>query len=257
MAVDLTVIGNVGTISLNRAPANAVDMTTAEELLSVLSKIRNDKRIRAVVVRSAFPKFFSAGADIAMLRKSSHSEFFNFLNVANEVTDTITRIPKVFIAAIEGHCIGGGLEIALACDLRFASEGNYRIGLAEANLGLSPGMGGTQRLPRLISRSTALHLLVTGETVDPKQAYSYGMVDRLFAEEKFWAEVHAYSNALASKATMAQGLIKLSMNLGLEVGLEQGLSIERGHQSQLFATKDGVEGVKAFLEKRPPKFIGE
>jgi enoyl-CoA hydratase/carnithine racemase len=257
MAIDYTVEEGIALISLNRAPANAYDMGMLRELMDAVHRVREDGAVRLAVVRSALPKFFCAGADISTLQGAARSDFANFLTVAHEAVDMITRTPKLFIAAISGHCIGGGLEIALACDFRFANAGKYRLGLGEVNLGLSPGMGGTQRLPRLIQRSRALHLMVTGETLPPEEALAWGIVDRVFPEDKFWNEVMDRARRLAAGPSMAQGHIKLSVNFGLEAGLSEGLAIERAHQNQLFASEDVAEGLKAFQEKRPPKFAGK
>lgn len=257
MAIDLTIEDGVALISLNRAPANAYDMGMLKELIGAVQRVREDAAIRLAVIRSALPKFFCAGADIATLQGAERAAFANFLTVAHESVDMITRTPKLFIAAIAGHCIGGGLEIALACDFRFASEGKYRLGLGEVNLGLSPGMGGTQRLPRLIPKSRALHLMVSGETLPPQEALQAGIVDRVFPEESFWNEAMERARKLAAGPSMAQGYIKLSVNLGLETGLSEGLAIERAHQNQLFASQDVSEGLQAFLEKRPARFAGK
>lgn len=256
MAVDYAMDQGVAVISFNRGPANAYDMDMLRELAAAVQRVREDGSARVAVLRSALPKFFCAGADISTLRDAEPASFANFLTVAHETVDMITRTPKLFIAAIAGHCIGGGLEFALACDFRLAAAGKYRLGLGEVNLGLSPGMGGTQRLPRLIPKSRALHLMVTGETLTPEEAHQAGIVDRVIAEDGFWDEVTAYARKLASGPSMAQGYIKLSLNLGLETGLSEGLAIERAHQNQLFASEDAAEGLKAFLEKRPAKFTG-
>lgn len=257
MAIDFTIEDGIALVSLNRGPANAYDMGMLKELIDAVQRIRDDGAIRLAVIRSALPKFFCAGADISTLRGAERSGFANFLTVAHESVDMITRTPKLFIAAISGHCIGGGLEFALACDFRFASAGAYRLGLGEVNLGLSPGMGGTQRLSRLIQKSRALHLMVTGETLPPEEALQWGIVDRVFPEEGFWGEVMGRARKLAAGPSMAQGYIKLSVNFGLEAGLSEGLAIERAHQNQLFASEDVAEGLKAFLEKRPAKFSGK
>ena len=256
MAVEFSLAQGVGVISLNRPPANAYDWQMLRDLSESIKRVREDSAVRVTVVRSALPRFFCSGADIATLEDSDRAQFANFLTVAHETVDMITRTPKIFIAAIAGHCIGGGLELALCCDFRFASAGKYRIGLAEVNLGLSPGMGGTQRLARLIPKSRALHMMVTGEPVGPDEALQLGIVDRVFPEEKFQEELMTYAARLASGPTMAQGYIKLSVNLGLETSLSEGLAIERAHQNQLFASQDVAEGLKAFLEKRPPKYQG-
>lgn len=257
MPIDFSLEEGVAVLSLNRAPANAYDMQMLRDLSEAVRRVREDGAVRVAVIRSALPKFFCTGADISTLQESNPAGFANFLTVAHEAVDMITRTPKLFIAAIAGHCIGGGLEIALACDFRFASAGKYRLGLAEVNLGLSPGMGGTQRLPRLIPKSRALHMMVTGETLQPEEALQAGVLDRVFSEATFWDEVMAHARKLAVGPTMAQGYIKLSVNAGLETGLSEGLAIERAHQNQLFGSEDVAEGLKAFLEKRPAKFSGK
>lgn len=257
MAIDFSVDNGVGVIAFNRPPANAYDPAMLGELTAAVHRVADDPAVRVALVRSANPKFFCTGADIGTLQNSSRAQFANFLTVAQEAVDAIARTPKLFIAAIAGHCVGGGLEIALGCDFRWAAAGKYRLGLAEVNLGLSPGMGGTQRLPRLIPRSRALHMMVTGEPVGPEEALALGIVDRLIPAEDFETEVMAFASKLAAGPTMAQGYIKLSMNNGLETSLAQGLAIERAHQNQLFASDDVQEGLKSFLEKRPPVFAGK
>jgi enoyl-CoA hydratase len=257
MAVDFSAENGVGFITFNRPPANAYDAQMLRELTAAVHSVAEDPAVRVAVVRSANPKFFCTGADISTLQNSSRAQFANFLTIAQEAVDAIGRTPKLFIAAIAGHCIGGGLEIALGCDFRLACAGKYKLGLAEVNLGLSPGMGGTQRLPRLIPKSKALHLMVTGDSIGPDEALALGIVDRLIEADKFADEVTAYARKLAAGPTMAQGYIKLSVNHGLEVSLAQGLAIERAHQNQLFASDDVAEGLKAFLEKRAARFAGK
>ncbi len=195
MAVDFSVDQGVGVISLNRAPANAYDRQMLKDLSDAVHRVREDPAVRVAVVRSALPKFFCSGADISTLKDADRAQFANFLTIAHEAVDQITRTPKLFIAEIAGHCLGGGLELALCCDFRFASSGKYRIGLAEVNLGLSPGMGGTQRLPRLIPKSRALHMMVTGEPLTPEQALELGIVDRVFPEEALQSEVQKYARS--------------------------------------------------------------
>lgn len=256
MAYALTNDGGVGILTMEQPPANAYTKATLLELQKCIDQARNDTAIRCVVVRSALPKFFAAGADISTLNGATAQGFADFVLMAHETVAMIERTPKIFIAAIAGHCIGGGLEIALACDLRFAASGKYGFGLGEVNLGFSPGMGGTQRLARLIHPGQALHLMITGETVPPERALELGIVERLFPAETFWDDTMAYARKLAAGPSLAQGLIKLSMKGGLGGTLDLGLAQERANQSQLFVSADAAEGVKAFLEKRKPQFQG-
>jgi enoyl-CoA hydratase/carnithine racemase len=256
MAIDYTVEDGIGFITLNRPPANAYDSAMVGELRAAAERAAGDAAVRVVVVRSASPKFFCTGADISTLQGATPAGFTHFLGQAQASVDAMAAAPKLFIAAIAGHCIGGGLEIALGCDFRWAAAGSYRLGLAEVNLGLSPGMGGTQRLARLIPKSRALHLMVTGEMLTPEQALADGIVDRVMPAESFEADVLAAARKLAAGPTMAQGYIKLSVNRGLETSLTEGLAIERAHQSLLFASADAREGLAAFLAKRLAAFTG-
>jgi len=256
MAIDYSVEAGVGFIVLNRPPANAYDATMVAELRAAAERAAGDPAVRVVVVKSASPKFFCSGADISTLQAATPAAFAHFLVQAQDAVNAIAAAPKLFIAAIAGHCIGGGLEIALGCDFRFASSGGYKLGLAEVNLGLSPGMGGTQRLARILPKSRALHLMVTGEMLTPEQALADGIVDKVLPADSFEADVFAAAKKLAAGPTMAQGYIKLSVNRGLETSLTEGLAIERAHQSLLFASADAAEGLAAFLGKRPAAFTG-
>jgi enoyl-CoA hydratase/carnithine racemase len=256
MAIDYAVEDGIGFITLNRPPANAYDGAMVGELRAAAERAAGDATVRVVVVRSASPKFFCSGADISTLKGATAAGFAHFLVQAQSAVDAMAAAPKLFIAAIAGHCIGGGLEIALGCDFRWASVGAYKLGLAEVNLGLSPGMGGTQRLARIVPKSRALHLMVTGEMLTPEQALADGIVDRVVPAESFEAEVLAGARKLAAGPTLAQGYIKLSVNRGLETSLTEGLAIERAHQSMLFASSDAAEGLASFLAKRPAAFTG-
>jgi enoyl-CoA hydratase len=256
MSIEFSQQDQIGIISFNRPPANAYDEEMLIELTHQIHNIAKNPEIRVVIIKSNNSKFFCTGADISTLQNSTPGFFANFLTIAQESLDAINRTPKLFIAAINGHCIGGGLEIALACDFRIACEGKYRLGLAEVNLGLSPGMGGTQRLPRLIPKSKALKMMVTGESISPEEAFNLGILDELLPLEEYENKLFAFAKKLSNGPTMAQGYIKLSVNNGLETSLAQGLAIERAHQNQLFHTNDVAEGIKAFLEKRSANFQG-
>lgn len=249
--------GAVGQISLHRAPVNAYNAEFAEELNEAVEAARADDGIRAVVLTSTVPKFFSAGADIKFFQSSTPAQKEKFILRMHEVLRKIELTPKVFIAAITGHCLGGGMEIALACDLRFAAAGKYGLGQPEITLGILPGNGGTQRLPRLIGKSRALDLMVTGRSVSPDEALALGLVDRVFPAEELAAKTREYADALAGSASLAVGLIKLTVTRGLELPLDGGLAYEREALFRTFASEDAAEGVAAFVAKRPPSFKGK
>lgn len=248
--------GGVGVISLHRAPANAYNPQFADELRTAVDGARDDSAIRAVVVRSTLPKFFCAGADVKWFASSTLDEKILFITHMHEVLRRVETTPKVFIAAIAGHCLGGGMEIALACDLRFAAAGGYGLGQPEIALGIIPGNGGTQRLPRLIGKSRALDLMVTGRSVNPDEALGLGLVDRVVPAEELFKKAAEYADGLARGAGVAIGLVKLTVNRGLEMSLDDGLAYEREALFRAFISEDGVEGVRAFSEKRPAEFKG-
>src|SRR5438876_5715865 len=177
MAVRFEKQDSIGHIVLDRPPANSYDRSFMEELDAAIEAARRDDSVKAIVVRSANEKFFSAGADVSVFAKSGLDEQNAFVVCANDAMGKFESTPKVVVAAINGHCLGGGLEIALCCDFRIAAEGSYRIGLPEVTLGLLPGTGGTQRLPRLIGRQKALDLMLTGRTLAPPEALAAGIVD--------------------------------------------------------------------------------
>ena len=248
--------GPIGYMVLNRPPANSYNLEFMEDLNAAIEEVRRDDEIKVVITRSALDRFFSAGADIKAFASGTPESNARMVAYAHEVLFKIQRTPKIFIAAIAGHALGGGLEIALAHDLRFGAEGEYKLGLPEVTLGLLPGNGGTQRLPRLIGRSKALDLMITGRTVSPQEAYELGILDRLYPADELLAKAEEYAQALAAGATKAIGLIKLAVNEGLEVSLDVGMVIERQGINQLFASEDAQEGFQAFLEKRKPQFKG-
>src|SRR5881296_2042262 len=180
MSVRLEKQGGVGVIVLDRPPANSYDYAFLREFAGAVDDVRADEDVHAVVVTSASEKFFSAGADVSAFASGTTRSRVMTALLAHESFRKMENTPIVFIAAISGHCLGGGFELALACDLRFAARGTYRIGLPEVNLGLFPGSGGTQRLPRLVGLSRGLDLIVTARTLAPEEANDLGLVDRLF-----------------------------------------------------------------------------
>jgi enoyl-CoA hydratase/carnithine racemase len=247
----------VALIRLNRPPANSYDRGFIDDLNAAVDEIRFDESIGAAVLTSELPKFFSAGADIGMFRTvSSKVRAMTILHM-HEVLLKIERTPKIFVAAIGGHCLGGGLEIALATDFRFAAQGEYRLGVPEVTLGLLPGNGGTQRLPRLIGRQKAMELLLTGKPLEPAAAAALGIVDRLVAPDRLLAEAVAFAATLAAGPRVAIGEIKLAAKQGIELPLEGALALERSGIFRLFETADAKEGLAAFAEKRTPSWKGE
>jgi enoyl-CoA hydratase/carnithine racemase len=256
MAVSYSADEGIGTITLDKPPANSYDLEYVQELGEAVQDAAADADVKVVILRSASEKFFSAGADVKAFQAGPHERNMEMIETSHRTLSSIARIPKIFIAEINGHALGGGLEIPLACDLRFAGEGDYRLGTPEATLGLLPGNGGTQRLPRLIGRSRALDLMITGRTVTPKEAYELGIVDALFPADQLHARTLEYAHKLASGATKAIGNIKLAVNDGIDDGLERGLERERELVEELFLSEDGREGLTAFAEKRQPVFTG-
>jgi len=246
----------IGFITLENPPANSYNQAFMEELGDAIVAAADDKTARVVVLRSSSPKFFSAGADVKTFAQQEPEESGAMIEVAHQALGRIASIPKVFIALIQGHALGGGLEMALACDLRFAARGSYKLGVPEVTLGLLPGNGGTQRLPRLIGRSRALDLMITGRTLTPGQAHAIGLLDRLFAAAQAEAMTLDYARGLARGAVEAIGAIKQAVHGGLERPLEDGLALERELITRLFRSRDAREGVSAFVEKREPVFGG-
>jgi enoyl-CoA hydratase/carnithine racemase len=257
MTVRLEREGAVGVIVLDRPPANSYDYDFLKELGAAVDEARYDDGVRAVVVASASEKFFSAGADVVAFRSGSPNQRAMTALLAHEVFRKFENTPMVFVAAIAGHALGGGLELALACDLRFAAAGGYRIGLPEVTLGLFPGSGGTQRLPRLVGLSKGLDLIATGRAVTPEEARELGIVDQLLDDATACrAAAVEYCAKLAAGPTEAIGRAKVATSLGFGAPLDLGLAIEREAIARIFVSEDAQEGIAAFSEKRKPAYKG-
>jgi enoyl-CoA hydratase/carnithine racemase len=256
MAVRLEKQDSIGHIVLDRPPANSYDKTFMEELDAAIEEARRDDAVKAIVVRSASERFFSAGADVSVFAKSGLDEQNAFVVCANEAIGKFESTPKVVVAAINGHCLGGGLEIALCCDFRIAAEGAYRIGLPEVTLGLLPGTGGTQRLPRLIGRQKALDFMLTGRAVTPQEALAAGIVDEVVPAAELVDKTLEHARSYATGPTFAIGRIKKAAVLGFGMRLDEGLKLERQLLIELFKSDDAKEGVTAFVEKRKPNYTG-
>ena len=255
MAVSAEVKDRVGWITMDRPPANSYDAGFLEELDGCVGEVA-EAEVAVAVIRSASDKFFSAGADVKAFLERSAEENMVMCHRAHQVLGRFADEAPLFVAAIAGHALGGGYEIALACDIRIAAEGRYRIGLPEVTLGLLPGTGGTQRLPRLIGRGRALELMTTGRTVTPAEAERLGMVDRLVPADEFDQTVAELAAGLAAGAPLAIAAITRVVNDGLERSLEDALERELDELADLFTSEDAREGMTAFTEKRKPSFGG-
>jgi enoyl-CoA hydratase/carnithine racemase len=258
MSVRLEKEGKVGVIVLDRPPANSYDYAFLREFASAIDDARADGEVRNVVVTSASEKFFSAGADIAQFAAGTARERFMTALLAHEAFRKMEASPLIFIAAISGHCLGGGFELALACDLRFASEGGYQIGLPEVNLGLFPGSGGTQRLPRRIGLARAIDFISNATAVKPAEAMQLGLVDRLFPDAATCrGAAIQYAARLGEGPSVAIGHAKLAATLGYGGPIDVGLALEREAIGRVFVSEDAEEGIKAFTEKRKATFKGK
>ena len=256
MAVGFEADGAIGYITLDKPPANSYDKEYMDELGAAVDAARDDDSAKVVIVRSASKKFFSAGADIKAFMANDTATNMAMIERGHDVLASIARIPKIFIAQIEGHALGGGLEISLACDLRFGARGSYKLGVPEVTLGLLPGNGGTQRLPRIIGVPKALDLMVTGRAISPGEAHNLGILNRLYAPADIAEKTLEYANRLAGGATAAIGEIKLTTYEGMELPIADALARERAGIERLFGTADAKEGLGAFAEKRKAEFKG-
>jgi enoyl-CoA hydratase/carnithine racemase len=250
--------GGVAWITLCDPPANTYSYAMMRELDGAILEARMDGAVHAIVLRGDGEKFFCAGADIKMLTEADPSFKYNFCLHANETLNRLEQTPKVVIAALNGHCVGGGLEVALAADLRIANRGGGKIGLPEVTLGVLPGTGGTQRLARALGRARAFELMATGRSFSFEEAAALGLVHELFEASEFDAKVNEYAGRFLppSRAAKAVGLIKRAVVSGLESSFSDGLALERELQQRLFESDDAREGLAAYVEKRPPRFTG-
>jgi enoyl-CoA hydratase len=249
----------VAVLELNDPPANTYSYEMNRQLDDAILAARMDNDVYVVVLTGAGDKFFCAGANIQMLAKVDPTYKYYFCLHANETLLRLENTPKLVIAALNGHCVGGGLEVALAADLRIARKDAGKIGLPEVTLGVLPGTGGTQRLSRVLGKSKAIELMVTGKTFFFEQAKDYGLVNEIFERENFMEQVMEYARQFCppNKASMAVGRIKRSVQAGWEVSLEAGLALERENQQLLFESDDAKEGLAAYVEKRPARFTGK
>lgn len=250
--------GGIAVLTLDNPPANGYSHAMMRQLDEAVLQARFDDEVHVLVLRGEGEKFFCAGADIPELAAMAPGFKYNFCLHANETLLRLEQTPKLVIAALNGHCVGGGLEIALAADLRIARADGGKIGLPEVTLGVLPGTGGTQRLTRLLGRARALELMVTGRTLGFAEAQAIGLVTAVLPGERFFEQVIDYARSFVppARAAKAVGAIKRAVVTGGELPLESGLALERELQQQLFLSSDAREGLAAFLAKRTPAFTG-
>jgi len=247
----------VGIIKLNRPPVNPLSVKLYHELYDAVCEFENDDAIGAIIITGNGDKAFAAGLDIKDVMGKSAVETLDFLWTApRKAFDKLTGIGKPTIAALFGLALGGGCEVALCCDLRIAAEDTV-IGLPEIGLGIMPGSGATQRLPRLIGVAKAKEMIYTGENINAAEAYRIGLVNKVVPKDKLMEEAKAMAKKLAAKPKAAFALIKRCIDNGLNMNLASGLTMEMDSFSIAFTSEDGREGINAFVEKRKPNYKGK
>ena len=248
----------VARLTLNDPPANAYTHEMMRQLDNAILQARFADDVHVILLSGAGDKMFCAGANIDELRAMSPTYKDSFCLHANETLNRLEHTPKLVIAALNGHTVGGGLEVALAADLRVARPGGGKIGLPEVKLGVLPGTGGTQRLARLLGKSRALEMMVTGRLYSFEEATAFGLVNEILEGDDFETAAARYAASFVppASASLAVGLIKRAVQSGMEMGFAEGLALERELQSRLFRTEDAREGMAANREKRPPRFQG-
>ena len=262
--INLTIADGLAVIELNDPPANTYSYEMMQEIDAAVLEARMDAGTHVIVLRGAGDKFFCAGANIGMLKDADPDFKYYFCLHANETLTRLEQTPKLVIAALNGHTVGGGLEVALAADIRIARRGAGKIGLPEVALGVLPGTGGTQRLARLVGKARAIELMATGRLMTMDDALPLGIVTEVWGDEElqgrsFNDAVLDYARQFTppAKASRAVGRMKRAVQSGAEAGMLEGLSIERELQQLLFQSDDAREGIAANLEKRKPQFQGK
>jgi enoyl-CoA hydratase len=249
----------VAVITMDDPPANTYTYEMNRQLDDAILRARMDNDVHVIVLTGAGDKFFSAGANIKMLSSVDPTFKYYFCLHANEMLLRLEHTPKLVIAALNGHTVGGGLEIAMAADLRIARKDAGKIGLPEVNLGVLPGTGGTQRLSRLVGKSKAIELMITGNTFSFEEARESGIINDIFERDGFMENVMEYARQFCppNKAAKAVGRIKRAVQTGWEIPMESALAVERENQQILFQSEDAKEGLAAYVEKRPATFTAK
>jgi enoyl-CoA hydratase len=259
--LEYRVDGHVAILTLNDPPANTYSYELMRELDARILEARMDEGVQVIVITGSGEKFFCAGANISMLANVTPEFKYYFCLHANETLSRLEQTPKLVIAAINGHCVGGGLEVAMAADIRIARRKAGKMGLPEVSLGVLPGTGGTQRLARIVGKSRAIELMTTGELFDFEKGESLGLVNRIFDAETaadFMNQTMTYARQFTTpdKAARAVGRIKRAVQTGSEISFEAALALERELQQQLFQSEDAREGLDAYVNKRKAEFKG-
>lgn len=257
-----SVKNGVMTIELTFDPGNCYTHEMMKQLDAAILQARFDNDVQAIVLRGAGEKFFCAGADINMLKKADPTFKYYFCLHANETLNRLEHTPKIVIAALNGHTVGGGLEIAMAADIRIARKGAGKVGLPEINLGVLPGTGGTQRLARLVNKSKAIELMCTAEVFGFEKALDLGIINDIWEtanNAEFLEKIQAYAEQFCPphRASKAVGRIKRSVQSGADLPFESALAVERELQQLLFQGDDAKEGLAAYIEKRKPNFTAK
>jgi enoyl-CoA hydratase/carnithine racemase len=260
--VQYRVEGGVAVLTLNDPPANTYSYEMMQELDRSILAARMDEGVHVIVITGQGEKFFCAGANIQMLTSVTPEYKYYFCLHANETLSRLEQTPKLVIAALNGHTVGGGLEVAMAADIRIARRNAGKMGLPEVSLGVLPGTGGTQRLVRIVGKSRAIELMATGELFEFETGREMGLINRLYVadtSESFMEQVMNYARQFTppNKAARAVGRIKRSVQTGAEIPFESALALERELQQQLFQSEDAKEGLNAYVEKRKPQFTGK
>ena len=254
MAIEISKNNHIGTLTINRPDSlNAMNREVLIEFINGLNKIQSDKEIRVIIITGSGEKAFIAGADIKLMQKMNREEAFDFANLGQELANLIEKSAKPVIAAVNGYALGGGCEIALSCHLRIASD-NAIFAQPEVKIGLLPGWGGTQRLPRIIGRGLANEIILTGRNVTAKEALDIGMVNKVVPQEELMNTCFNIANMILKNSPNAIAESIKLIRLAAGTKLKKGLSKEAISFSQLFETKETAEGLNAFVEKRPPEF---
>jgi len=246
---------NIAIVKLNRPPVNSLNVQAYSDIYDAFCELENDDTVGAIVITGAGEKAFAAGLDVKEVAGKSIPDYFAFGRVSRGCLDKVAGIRKPTIAAVFGFVFGGGCELALACDLRIASS-DASIGCPEVNLGIIPGSGGTQRMPRLIGIAKAKELLFSGDSVSGGEAYRIGLVNKIAAKEVLLDEAKAWAKKLAAKPRVAMSLLKHAINHGMDMDLSSALTFETDCFVQAYVSEDGREGFQAFIEKRKPTFKG-